>query len=71
MICGVLYVMTSQNKLITYNTNDMTSQSITTSLEIPSDSQYNPRNRLLFGWNDKIPVYYLLEFGEFEFKNSK
>ena len=71
MICGVLYIMSSQNNLITYNTNDMTSQSITTSLKIPSYSHYNPRHRLLYGWSNNKPVYYLIEFGEFESKNGK
>ena len=63
--------MTSQNSLITYNTNDMTSQSITTSSKIPSYSQCNQKGRLLFGWSNKKPVYYLIEFGEFESKNGK
>ena len=71
IICGILYVMTSQNKLTTYNTNDMTSKSIMTSSKIPSHSQYNPRDRLLYGWIDKNPVYYLIEFGDFESKNGK
>ena len=56
--------MTSQNSLITYNTNDTTSQSITTSKKIPYFSEYNPRDRLLFGWSNKKPVYYLIELGE-------
>ena len=63
--------MTSQNKIITYNTNDKISQSIITSLEIPSYSQYNPRDRLLYGWSKEKPVYYLIDFGEFESKNGK
>ena len=58
--------MTSQNNLITYNTNDMTLQSVMTSLKIPSDSFYNPRDRILFGWKDNKPVYYLLDFGDLD-----
>ena len=63
--------MTSQNNLITYNTNDMTLQSVMTSLQIPSDSFYNPRDRILFGWKDNKPVYYLLDFGDLDSNISK
>ena len=49
----------------------MTTQLLTMASEIPSNSQYNPRDRILFGWKNKVPVYYLLQFGEFESKTGK
>ena len=71
MVCGVLYVMTEQNNLITYNTNDMTLQSTMTSLKLPSNSFYNARDRILFGWKNNNPVYYMLDFGNLEFNKGK
>ena len=63
--------MTSQNNLITYNTNDMTLQSVMTSFKIPSDSFYNPRDRILYGWKNNKPVYYLLDFGDLDSNTGK
>ena len=71
MICGILYIITSQTNIISYNTNDMTSQLTTTSSKLPFNSQYNARDRILFGWKDKNPVYYLMQFGDSESNNGK
>ena len=71
MICDILYIITSQKNIISYNANSMTSQLIVTSSKLPANSQYNPRDRILFGWKNKQPVYYFINFNEFESKTGK